>query len=113
MDELDLKINKEFEPYLASSYVLSDKYEDTPYHTRRYKFRFPNHRGALVIKTTSDDPAFGNCGGPKYWELLVLDWRYDEPEPDYYNDITDDVVCGDDEAINGYLKRIKDMPPIG
>ena len=109
MDEMKLNINKEFEPYLAAEFMTDVGYKR---ETKHYQFRFPNGRGASVIKRKTNDPAFRNCGGPEYWELLVLDWRDDKPKPDYHTDITDDVTCGKDDAINEFLKQIKDMPPI-
>lgn len=103
---MNFNLNYEgFEEYLLKRTDLSDFRNGV-----HYLFKFPNNRGASVIKHTS---SYGYSDD--LWELGVIRFWTDDDVwcLDYDTEITDDVIGYlTDDGIRDLLKKIKELDPI-
>lgn len=107
---MNFNLNYEgFEDYLLKRTDLSDFRKGV-----HYLFKFPNNRGASVIKHTS---SYGSSYGysEDLWELGVIIFGTDNDiwHLDYETEITNDVIGSlTDEDVRELLKRIKELDTI-
>lgn len=103
---MNFNLNYEgFEDYLLKRTDLTDFRNGV-----QYLFKFPNNRGASVIKHTS---SYGYS--EDLWELGVIRFGTDDDVwgLDYETEITNDVIGYlTDEDVQDLLKRIKELDTV-
>ena len=103
---MNFNLNYEgFEDYLLQRNVLKDWRKGV-----HYLFKFPNKRGASVIKHTS---SYGY--NEDLWELGVIRFGTDDDiwDLDYETEITCDVIGSlTDDDVRDLLKRIKELDTV-
>lgn len=98
---MNLNLNYEgFEEYLVVRRELNDGIQ--------YIFRFPNDRGASVIKSP-----YSHAYEYDKWELAVVRWRDNDYELDDHSGITGNCDCIrvwlDDKEVRELLKQIQEL----